>query len=312
VQSGGAYDLKATFTVNSGGQTNYDGTWELENRYAPKMGTRLTATAAAGYSTSMIYSHGRTYAEGTASAMPLRLHEARGLLLDPLPSQEYANRGSIRTAAATFHGAAVTCLLLARVKNPANPAVGRGWEESEDCIDPQSGLLQMHSEAPGRYAVYDYTNTVQFNGKVLPRSVTVTEAGRTVSQISVVSLNPSPASEPNLFTPNASMKAGIPGVAIAGTMKISRLHGQEPYTSAMTVDTVCVFGVLTAGGQLVEAHSLQPSDPNSDAAVADARSIDFAPSIPAGTPPQQHLVFVIEKFVSGQTGSGAVSQQMEK
>ena len=59
-----------------------------------------------------------------------------------------------------------------------NPAAGRGWEETEECIDPQSGLLQVHSEAPGRYAVYDYSNAPQLGGHRLPRSVTVTEAGR--------------------------------------------------------------------------------------------------------------------------------------
>jgi hypothetical protein len=66
----------------------------------------------------------------------------------------------------------------------------------------------------------------------------------------------------------------------------------------MTVRTVCVFGLVTPTGQLVEAHSLQPSDPNSQAAVEDAKQIDFSPSEPAGAPPRQHFVFVIQKFVS--------------
>jgi hypothetical protein len=297
--AGVPYDLKATFTADSGGQTNYDGAWEMENLYAPKLGTRWTAKAAAGYALTVINSHGNTYAEGAATALPLRLHEARGLLMDPLPSTDYASRGSIRTATATFHGVAVTCLLLSRTRT-ANPATGRGWEENEECIDPQSGLLQMHSEAPGRYAVYDYTNSAQLRGHVLPHTVTVIEAGKAVSQISVESLTENPGSDLSAIAPNASMKTGADGVAISGTTKVSRIHGQEPFTSAMTVRTVCVFGVVTSGGQLVEAHSLQPSDPNSDAAVADAKSINFALSIPAGTPAQQHFVFVIERFVSAQ------------
>jgi hypothetical protein len=56
--------------------------------------------------------------------------------------------------------------------------------------------------------------------------------------------------------------------------------------------------MVTPSGHLVEAHALQPSDPNSQAAVEDARKIDFSPRMPAGGPPQQHFVFVIEKFVS--------------
>jgi hypothetical protein len=32
------YDLKVSFTVNSGGETEYDGAWEMEEIYGPRMG----------------------------------------------------------------------------------------------------------------------------------------------------------------------------------------------------------------------------------------------------------------------------------
>ena len=67
-------------------------------------------------------------------------------------------RDRFEPSTATFHGATLTCVLLSRSRNSANPALGRGWEETEECIDPQSGLLQVHSEVPGRYAVYDYSD----------------------------------------------------------------------------------------------------------------------------------------------------------
>jgi hypothetical protein len=82
--------------------------------------------------------------------------------------------------------------------------------------------------------------------------------------------------------------------------KVSRIHRKGSSTQAMTVRVVCVFGMVTPSGQLVEAHSLQPSDPNSQAAVEDARGINFAPSKPGKAPPRQHFVFVIEKFVSSR------------
>jgi len=297
--AGVAYGLKVSFTADSLGQTNYDGIWEMEDLFTPAQGLRWTAKAAAGYVTTRISLPGSVYGEeGTASVIPLRLHEARGLLNDPLPSPAYADRGSIRTSTATFHGVTVTCILLARSKTPANPAVGRGWEESEECIDPQSELLQLHSEAPGRYIVYDYSNAPQLGECVLPRTVTVTEAGRIVSKISVESLKEVTAMDPKLFVPANSMRIGGQAKAIAPATKISRMHGRAPSTSAMTIRAVCVFGIVTPAGQLVEAHSLQPSDPNSEAALEDAKGIDFSPSIPAGAPPQQHFVFVIEKFVS--------------
>ena len=295
--AGQPYDLKVNFTVDSLGQTNYDGAWEMEDLFAPGQGLRWTAKAAAGYHITAVSAKGEMYTEGTASAIPLRLHEARGLLFDPIPSTAYANRGSIRTSRATFHGATVTCVLLYGSRNASKSALGRGWEETEECIDLQSGLLRMHSEVPGRYAVYDYSNAPQLGDHILPRRLTVTEAGRVVSEISVESLQGISTADPSQFVPTDAMKAGQATV-MTSAKKISRLQGDGPFTSTMTARPVCVFGMVTSTGQLVEAHSLQPSDPNSQAAVEDAKRIDFSPTIPGGSPPRQHFVFVIEKFVS--------------
>jgi hypothetical protein len=293
-----AYDLKVSFTVDSRGQTNYDGAWEMEDLFVPKQGHRWTATTPSGYTTTAVAAAGEIYGDGTASVVPLRLLEARGVLFDPLQSPEYADRGSIRTSTAAFHGATVTCLLLSRSPNTARLAPGRDWEEAEECIDPQSGLLQVHSQVPGIYALYDYTNAPQFGGHTLPRSVTITEAGRIVSKVSIESLGGITAPDPGLFVPTGAMKAKGPAVAMTSATKISRIHGQGPLTSAATLRPVCVFGMLTPEGHLVEVHALQPSDPNSQAAVEDARNIDFSLLTPAGSPPTQHFVFVIEKFVS--------------
>lgn len=295
--AGQGYDLKINFAVDSRGQTDYDGAWEMEDLFVPGQGLHWTARAAAGYTITGVAAAGELYEEGTANGVPLRLEEARGILLHPLPSAAYSSRESIRTSAATFHGVPVTCVLLSSSKKEATPALGRGWEESEECID-QSGFLQVHSEAPGRYAVYDYSNAPQLGGHVLPRTVTVTEAGRVVSKISVEKLEEITVADPNLFLPADGMTARGQAIEMTAVTKVSRIHGQGPFTSAMTVRGVCVFGIVTPTGQLVEAHSLQPSDPNSQAAVEDAKQIDFSPSTPAGAPAQQHFIFVIEKFVS--------------
>ena len=297
--AGHSYDLKVRFTVGSLGQTNYEGAWEMEDMFVPGLGLRWIAKAEAGYTLTVISTSAGIYGEGTASAIPLRLHEARGLLFDPLPSSDYANKEMIRTATTSFHGTTLTCVLLSRSKSAANSAVGRAWEESEECIDPQTGLLQLHSEAPGRYVVYDYSNAFQLGSHILPRIVTVTEGGRLVSTISVESLEQLPAADPSLFVSTEAMKAGG-AIAIASTTKMSRIHGQLPVTYTTIVRPVCVFGVVTPTGQLVEAHSLQPSDPNSQAAVDDAKAIDFSPTMPSGRPPRQRFVFVIEKFVISQ------------
>ncbi len=292
------YDLKIAFTADSAGKTDYDGAWEMEDVFIPGQGLHWTARSAAGYTLTGIASNGELYGEATASAIPLRLEEVRGILLHPLPSAGYASRESIRTSIASLHGALVTCVLLSNVKKPLVPAAGRAWEESEECIDPQSGLLQMHSEAPGRYAVYDYENAAQLGSYMLPRTITVTEAGRIVSRISVEKLEAITAADSSLFVPKESMRERGRSIEMTATTKLSRLHGPARMTSAMTIRPVCVLGVVTPTGELAEAHSLQPSDPNSLAAVEDAKQIDFSKSEPAGAPPRQHFVFVIEKFVS--------------
>ncbi len=48
----------------------------------------------------------------------------------------------------------------------------------------------------------------------------------------------------------------------------------------------------------MEAHSLQPSDPNSTAALEAAKRMTFSHPPASGGRPQQHFVFLIEKFVA--------------
>lgn len=293
-----AWDLKVRFTVESGGQTSNDGAWEMEDIFSPGQGLHWTAKSAAGYSITGIFGASQNYAEATTSVAPLRLQEARAMLYNPLPSIEFANRGSIRTVSSTLGSTPVVCVLLSPSRAIPHPLNQRAWGESEDCFDPQSGLLQMHSEIPGRYAVYDYRNPARLGSHELPGVITVTEAGRVVSTVSVISLQAIPAADSALFVPTPGMQKAGPPVAMNPSLKITRIHGQA-IAGAVSLRPVYVFGLLTPEGHLVEAHSLQPSDPNSDAAVRDAQAINFSPSMKPGAP-QQRFVFVLEEFASAQ------------
>lgn len=290
------YDLKVTFTVNSGGQTDFDGVWHMEDIFDPQQGLHWTAQAAAGYSITEIIANGRFYADATQDYIPLRLHEARAALFSAMPSPADLVHDRIRTSASSFQGASLTCLLLSGSGMAASSGPGRRWEETEECIDPQSGLLKVHSQAPGRYFAYDYSNAPQLAGHVLPSKITITEAGHTVSEISVDSLQQIPAVDQKLFIPTQRMLDRGRAVSMAGALKFSRVAGVSPGSP----QTVCVFGLLTPSGQLVEAHSLQPSSPDSTAAVEAAKEMSFSRPSPAGLNevPQQHLVFIIERFVS--------------
>jgi hypothetical protein len=296
--AGIGYDLKVSFTVNSGGATEYDGAWQMEDLFDPSQGLRWTATTEAGYTVTQISAKKMFYREATASTVPLRLQEARAALLDPIGS--VGKRDVIRTSTATFRGAQVTCVLISAPGSAVAATPGRSWEETEECIDPQSGLLETHSVVPGRYYAYDYTNAPQLGDHMLPQKVTVTEAGKTVSVITVESLKELPAADTSVFQPTEQMKAKGQAIAMAGAEKISRFFDPGPFTSDEIMRPVCVFGLVTASGELVEAHSLQPSDANSEAAVEAAKRVNYSRPATRGARPQQHFVFVIEKFVAAQ------------
>jgi hypothetical protein len=191
-------------------------------------------------------------------------------------------------------------VLISGARKSSVPTAGRRWEEAEECIDPQSGLLQLSSQAPGRYIVYEYAGR-----KGLPNKITISEADKAVSTITVDSLTEISSADPALFTPTEAMKARGEAVAMGEAQKISRVFGKGPFTADMEVHPVCVFGLVTPSGQLVEAHSLQPSDPNSAAAVEDAKRISYLAPAAAGAKPQQHFVFVIERFYSPKPAASA-------
>jgi len=290
--SGLGYRLKVTFLVNSRGETEYDGVWEMEDISDPKEGYRWTAKAAAGYSTTQISANGMFFGDGTLSTIPLRLQEARAALFDPMPAPRFVNRQLIRTSTSAFNGANLTCLLLSNSRNDVMAISGRSWDETEECVDPQTGLLQIHSQVPGRYYAYDYSNAPQLGNYILPRKVSVTEGGKTVSVITVESLSALDAVDPTLFAPTEQMLAKGPAVEMAGAQKITRFLTRGKPKADATVQPVCVFGLVTPSGEVVEAHSLQPSDPASPAAVEAVRQMSFPQQTPPGARPQQHFVFV--------------------
>lgn len=291
-----AFHLEATFTVDSGGVTAGDGEWQMEDWFDPNQGLRWTASNA-GYQITRIVSHGALYSEQTGSYIPLRLQEARSALFSSIPSARMVARASIRTSTAVYNGAQVTCVLLSAPGEPDNDAGVRRWDETEECIDPQTGLLQTHSQVPGRYFAYDYSNAPRIGGHVLPRQVTVTEGGKTVSQIRVVRLTEAPAAEDaTLFAPTEEMKAKGRAITMAEAQKVVEARNVVHVSGTVPgADAVCIFGVVTPWGQLAEAHSLQPADPNSAAALESARQMSFERA-PLGPLPEQHFVFIIETF----------------
>jgi hypothetical protein len=141
---------------------------------------------------------------GDTEPIPLRVQMVRSALFWPIPPQSPA-QAMIRSVKANFEGTKITCLLFSG-SVPAEPAP-RFWVETEYCINPDTALLQMWSEAPGIYTTYDYHDAINFHGHIIPRTVTIDESRSTVLRIYVESLTDAGDVEPTLFRPTPELLA---------------------------------------------------------------------------------------------------------
>src|SRR5580658_4323993 len=290
-----AYHLKTSFTVTSGGRTEFDGDWQLDEMFSPSLGVRLTARTA-GYVFEQLKTSNLTYQKTPAGTFPLRLHEAHGHLLGSLESTKNMRRDLIRTVAASLNGAPVTCLLFSDARRSSEAgAPGRLWQEREECLDPQTGHLLLHSPAPGLYVLYDFSQPVKFESKELPGKMTVIENETTVIEERVESLEALPKVDPNDFTPTAQMRSQRPGTAMAGLAKFTL--GPPPRSSSATLQSVVIFGLLTPDGKVAEAHPLQSSDPALiDAALRRVSQINWQSAAAPGAVREQHELFTVVQF----------------
>jgi hypothetical protein len=286
-----AYHVKTSFTVTSGGRTEYDGDWQLDEIYSPRLGVRLTARTAGSVFEQLKKSTSH-YQDTPSGNFPLRLHEARGHLLGPLESIRNMRHDLIRMVSGNLNGAPVTCLLLSDGRRSSDAgAPGRLWQEREECLDPETGHLLLHSPAPGLYVLYDFSQPFKLESKELPGKMTVVENETTVIEERVESLEALPAVDPSEFTPTPQMRSQRPASTMAGLEKIS-LSATRP--SSGTIQTVVVFGLLTPDGKVAEAHPLQSSDPALvDAALRRVNQIRFQPTVAPGADREQHELFVL-------------------
>jgi hypothetical protein len=291
-----AYHLKTSFTVTSGGRTEFDGDWQLDEIYSPSLGDRLTARTG-GSVFEQLKTLTANYQDTPGGTFPLRLHEARGHLLGPLESIKNVRHDLIRTVDANLNGAPVTCLLLSDGRRSSEAgAPGRLWQEREECLDPQNGHLLLHSPAPGLYVLYDFSQPVKLESKELPGKMTVVENETTVIEERVESLESLSTADPSQFTPTAKMRSQRPGAAMAGLEKIS-LGATRP--AAGTVQTVVIFGLLTPEGKVAEAHALQSSDPALvDDALRRVNQVKFQSAVAPGADREQHELFALVHLTS--------------
>ena len=149
------YDLKTSFT--SFGSLPSDGTWNLEDASRGSI-YRWTAQGP-NYSAIRLFpqtTQGAMYSNQPDNTLPLRLLEARDAIWFVYPSP--GPQASLRTATAFLNGQEQRCVLVVIGAGSRTFSGARNWEESEYCMDANTGLLSMYSPAPGFYVRYDYSS----------------------------------------------------------------------------------------------------------------------------------------------------------
>jgi len=289
-----AVHLKVSFT--SSGQSRYSGSGEMEEiRYSRNTFWRWTARLG-DYSQVRVFQYGVPYDDKTPGPIPLRVQMVRGAVIWPMANVRPGTM--IRMASAQWHGMEVMCVLLSG-GDGVSAAHGRQWEEREYCVDTKSALLRIYSEAPGIYTVYDYNDALHFHGGTLAQEISIVESGDTVLQIHVESLADAGAPDPALFTPTKEMLARGPGIVLVPSVRIP-VFATSPAGHAGKVEPVIVHASVDDQGKVVEAETLQNSDPSlSNAALSLVRSSTYPPSRRA-TGPVQTEAFINVEFGAGR------------
>jgi len=267
------YELKVSFATS--GATQMEGEWTMEE--VSDGGSRWRWTAhIRDLQVIRIGVDGRVYGTNASEPVPLRVQMVRSALLSPIGRN--AGSSAIRAADVERGGKAMSCLLLSGAI-PPNPAP-RSWYETEYCIDPATGLLQMWSEAPGIYAVYDYNGAAEFHGHTLPRQISIFEEGRLAVQARVESLKDAPNLDPNLFEPAPEMVDAGGSFALAAPKRLPMRVDPSDAPTSTFFQPVIVHAILDAqDGSVLDAEALQTTDRDlSRQAMELVRSTSFEPS----------------------------------
>jgi hypothetical protein len=267
------YALKVSFETNGAAQNEGQGTMEEFS----DGGSHWRWTVQLGDSHLIrVGDENHVYGTNASEPVPLRVQLVRSALLRPIGRNQGA--AAIRAAEVERDGKSMSCLLLSRAI-PPNPAP-RSWFETEHCIDPGTGLLQMWSAAPGIYAVYDYSGAAEFHGHTLPRQISIFEDGRLAVQVRVESLEDAPSIDPNLFKPTPEMVDAGGSFSLAAPNRFPMRVDPSNAPTSTFFQPVIVHAILDAqDGSVLDAEALQNSDQDlSRSAIDLVRSTSFEPS----------------------------------
>jgi len=267
------YDLKTSFSA-SGGLAS-DGNWILEDISRGHM-YRWTANGP-NYSAINLYPASTTnglYGNQPGGILPLRLIQVRSAIFFIYPM--VGPQASVRTATGVLNGAEQHCVLIVIGAGNRSFTGGRNWEESEYCVDAQTGLLSVYSPVPGLYVHYDYSSAIQFHNKFIPTGFTITEDGQAVVQARTMSVADPPPSTDPMFNPAGLTALGAGRAMNPGFNRSLAMPapGQPvPASSAKaSMQVVALHGNLAGDGRLSEVEILASTDATLNQAAVNRAS----------------------------------------
>ena len=247
--SSAPFVLKASF--DSTGAVQHTGSGKLEEIWLSGRTYRWMASMNDYWQVRLSYK-GRIYDQHRGDLIPLRVRMLRTVVFWPIHNP--ATRAALRTVDANWKGSAVTCVLVA---GPGlAPAPGRHWEETEYCVDPKTGLLQIYSEAPGIYTIYDYAGGPQFHSHILPSHITIFEGSSPVLTAHIESMEDGSKTDPDSLKPTGEMQAAGPEPVLTSPMRFPQMVKSPAAGSGVTVQPVIVHAIIGEDGKVLDAEVL--------------------------------------------------------
>jgi hypothetical protein len=214
---------------------------------------------------------------------------------------------SVRTATGLLNGTPQHCVLVVFGAGDRTFTGARNWQESEHCVDAQTGLLTTYSAAPGMYVHYDYSSGIRFHDKMIPTGFTITQAGQAVVEAKTMSVTDPPDAKDPVFSPAGLAELGV-GRATNPPMNFRSRIGAggrwfSPAVNPTSLQVVVLHGNVAADGHLSEVEILASSDASLNQDVlrhAKEWRQMRGPGQPGATLQSQEMILTYEYATSGR------------
>jgi hypothetical protein len=266
------YTLKASFETSGATQLEGKGTYE---EFSEGDSRRWTAKLG-DYEITRIANGPHAYSTNPTEPIPLRIQTVRAATLSPIPQN--FDPGTMREAKVKRDGKTMSCVMGSGTIGLSPPP--RAWTESEYCVDTATGLLQMWSEAPGVFALYNYEGAKDFHGHMLAREISIYQEGRLTVSLHLGSAEDLPELDPNLLTPTQEMIDAGEAVSLGMPNRFPvRVDPSNAPTSSY-FQPVIVHAILDANdGTVIDAEPIQNYDPELTRAAMELISNSAFPSM---------------------------------